>query len=212
MWKREATPQRSTVCPGVGAGAPVPTSVGVGVSGCPLSATHMGGSPEKYCKETLADSEHSTLAKEKERQTCTTVRCTPFYRGLPLPDNLCLLQIVKMLFRVFTTSVWKGGHREWFYTQTSPSAQPEEPSGGRLGSLWNRLQEVKDAHGMCTLEALVPPDAFNRRSVAASFATLLRMHKRGMVQLEQFSAYGPVVVTVSEEEEQGTPPVERPHP
>ncbi|KAH9374672.1 hypothetical protein HPB48_018766 [Haemaphysalis longicornis] len=94
----------------------------------------------------------------------------------------------------------------------SPSVQPEEPSGGRLGSLWNRLQEVKDAHGMCTLEALVPPDAFNRRSVAASFATLLRMHKRGMVQLEQFSAYGPVVVTVSEEEEQGTPPVERPHP
>ncbi|XP_077551751.1 uncharacterized protein LOC144165866 [Haemaphysalis longicornis] len=94
----------------------------------------------------------------------------------------------------------------------SPSAQPEEPSGGRLGSLWNRLQEVKDAHGMCTLESLVPPDAFNRRSVAASFATLLRMHKRGMVQLEQFSAYGPVVVTVLEEEEQGTPPVERPHP
>lgn len=54
----------------------------------------------------------------------------------------------------------------------SPSQGEEEP--GRLSSLWGRLQEVSDAHGMCTLESLVTPDAFNRRTVAASFATLLR--------------------------------------
>ncbi|KAH9360827.1 hypothetical protein HPB48_009379 [Haemaphysalis longicornis] len=88
------------------------------------------------------------------------------------------------------------------------SSQLQEP--GRMGSLWNRLQEVSDAHGMCTLESLVPPDAFNRRSVAGSFATLLRMHKRGMVHMEQFNAYGPVVVTVLKED-QGTPPLDEPH-
>ncbi|XP_077545621.1 uncharacterized protein LOC144158542 [Haemaphysalis longicornis] len=87
------------------------------------------------------------------------------------------------------------------------SSQLQEP--GRMGSLWNRLQEVSDAHGMCTLESLVPPDAFNRRSVAGSFATLLRMHKRGMVHMEQFNAYGPVVVTVLKED-QGTPPLDEP--
>lgn len=92
----------------------------------------------------------------------------------------------------------------------SPSQGEEEP--GRLSSLWGRLQEVSDAHGMCTLESLVTPDAFNRRTVAASFATLLRMHKRGMVHLEQFDAYGLVVVTCLEEDHQGTPPIDLPHP
>ncbi|XP_077558457.1 uncharacterized protein LOC144173716 [Haemaphysalis longicornis] len=88
------------------------------------------------------------------------------------------------------------------------SSQLEEP--GQMGSLWNRLQEVSDTHGMCTLESLVPPDAFNRRSVARGFATLLRMHKRGMVHVEQFNACGPVVVTVLKED-QGTPPLDEPH-
>ncbi|CAN7940903.1 unnamed protein product [Ixodes hexagonus] len=68
--------------------------------------------------------------------------------------------------------------------------------------VWRRLEQRCDAHGMCTLELLVTPDAFRRRTVAQAFSALLRMHKRNLVALSQDTPYGPIVIERLREEQE----------
>ncbi|XP_077490549.1 uncharacterized protein LOC144101321 [Amblyomma americanum] len=91
-----------------------------------------------------------------------------------------------------------------------PAEPPEEAAQqGRLLVVWLRLQQLCDEHGMCTLVQLVTPEVFNRRAVASCFGSLLRLHKRGMVHLNQEEPYGPVTIEMRQEEE-GTPPMPMP--
>uniref|UniRef100_A0A147BJG8 Rad21/Rec8-like protein C-terminal eukaryotic domain-containing protein n=1 Tax=Ixodes ricinus TaxID=34613 RepID=A0A147BJG8_IXORI len=71
-----------------------------------------------------------------------------------------------------------------------------------MGAVWNRLARNCDAHGMCTLERLVTPDAFCRREIARTFATLLGMHKRNLVHLSQEQPYGPIVIERLQEDQE----------
>ncbi|CAN7981547.1 unnamed protein product [Ixodes pacificus] len=71
-----------------------------------------------------------------------------------------------------------------------------------MGAVWNRLARNCDAHGMCTMELLVTPDAFCRREIARTFATLLGMHKRNLVHLSQDQPYGPIVIERLQEDQE----------
>lgn len=94
---------------------------------------------------------------------------------------------------------------EEIVVHAAPSADAPLAKQGPMLHVWERLQLFTDDYGLCTVEALVTPDAFNRRAVASVFGTLLRLHKRQMVHLNQDRPYGPIVIEVYQEEE-GTPP------
>ncbi|XP_072140366.1 uncharacterized protein [Dermacentor andersoni] len=87
-----------------------------------------------------------------------------------------------------------------------PAADAPVAQQGSMLRVWDRLQQFSDDHGLCTMETLVTPDAFNRRAVASCFGALLRLHKRQLVHLSQDQPYGPIVIEVNQQE-QGTPPM-----